>query len=66
LGQKKTKIFLQKGLDRQISDLPLGSRRRQSRHPDEVRALARLEGWPQSTTLNNIFRGAPKTARTSG
>jgi hypothetical protein len=25
----------------------------------------RLEGWPQSTTLNTILRGSPKTARTS-
>jgi hypothetical protein len=24
LGQKKTKIFLQEGLDSQISDLPIG------------------------------------------
>jgi hypothetical protein len=32
----------------------------------EVRAVARAEGWLQSTTLNNILRGAPKTARISG
>jgi hypothetical protein len=38
LGQKKTKIFLQKGLDSQITDLPSGNCRRHSRHP-EVRAV---------------------------
>jgi hypothetical protein len=32
----------------------------------EVRALASLEGWAASTTLNTILRGAPKMARTSG
>jgi hypothetical protein len=35
-----------------------------NRHP-EVRALASLEGWPQSPTLNNILQGSPETASTS-
>jgi hypothetical protein len=34
------------------------------RHP-EVRALARLEGWPQALPVA-ILRGSPKAARTSG
>jgi hypothetical protein len=58
----KTKIFLQRGLDSQISDLPLGSRRWHSRHP-EVRAVF---GAPRRMqfirVLAAILRGAPGRA----
>ncbi len=40
-----------------------GARHTYRRHP-EVRALARLEGWPLA--LIRILRGSPKRARTSG
>jgi hypothetical protein len=51
----------------QINDLQTPKPQKSNKITDfEVRALARLEGWPQAHALNTILRGSPKMASTSG